>query len=139
MYQSTTVVGNLGADPEMRFLPNGDAVTNFSLAANRKWTNKNTGAKEEEVIWFRVSVFRAQAEAVNQYMKKGSQVLVEGRLRPDDNGGPRLWTAQDGTVRASFELTANSVKFLSGGNAEASSGQPASGTPAAAEDDEIPF
>ncbi len=89
MYQKITIVGNVGREPEMRFLPNGTAVTNLSVATNRKWTDKATGQLQEEVTWFRVSVFGKQAETVNQYVTKGRQVLVEGRLNPDAaTGGP---------------------------------------------------
>ena len=113
MYQHIVLVGNLGADPEMRYLPNGQPVTNFSLATSRKWTNQQTGEPGEETVWWRISVFGRQAEACNQYLNKGRQVLVEGRMRPDpDTGGPRIWTRQDGAPGASYELNAFSVKFL---------------------------
>lgn len=113
MYQLITLVGNLGGDPEMRYLADGRPVTNFSLATNRKWTDKQTGELREEVIWWRVSVFGNQAEACNQYLTKGRQALVEGRMRPDPNtGGPRVFTRQDGSAGASYELTANTVQFL---------------------------
>ncbi|MBC8262570.1 MAG: single-stranded DNA-binding protein, partial [Anaerolineales bacterium] len=93
-------------------------VTNLSVATNRKWTNAD-GTPGEETIWFKVSVWGKQAESCNQYLSKGRQVMVEGRLRPDPaTGGPRIWTGQDGVVRASFEVTAFTVKFL-GGRTEA--------------------
>lgn len=144
MFQKLIVVGNLGRDPEMRYMPDGTAVTSFSMAVNRKWTSGN-GTQEEEVTWFRVSVWGRQAEAANQYLRKGSQALVEGRLKPDRaTGGPSLWTAQDGTVRASFEVHADSVRFLSGGTRDDDggySGGQGSGysAPAAQEEDDIPF
>ena len=123
MYQKIIVVGNLGGDPTMQYFSDGTAVTNFSLATNRKWTDRQTGEIQEETTWFRVTVRGRQAEAANTYLSKGRQVMVEGRLRPDPvSGGPRLWTRQDGTVAASFELTASEVKFL-GGSGE--SGPPA--------------
>ena len=93
MYQKVTIVGNLGTDPEMRYTPSGQAVTNFSVATNRRWTN-NEGQMQEETVWFRVSVWGKQAESCNQYLSKGRQVFVEGRLRADENGGPRLWQDQ---------------------------------------------
>ncbi len=141
MYQKLIVVGNLGGDPEMRYMPDGTPVTNFSMAANRRWTDSRSGETRDETTWFRVSVWRGQAEAVNEYLSKGSQVLVEGRLRPDpQTGGPRMWTAQDGTVRASFEITADSVQFLSGrdsgGGSYESSEYDGGG---AQEEDDIPF
>lgn len=113
MYQNLIIVGNLGRDPEMRYTPSGQAVTNFNVATNRKYTTSD-GNKVEETTWFRISTWGKTAEVCNQYLKKGSKVLVEGRLNPDpDTGGPRIWTRQDGTSAASFELTANQVRFLS--------------------------
>lgn len=114
MYQKVVIVGNLGNDPEMRYTPSGQAVTNFSVATNRRWTD-NQGNSQEETVWFRVSTWGKMAEVCNQYLSKGRQVMVEGRLRPDpETGGPRVWTGQDGQPRASFELTALEVKFLGG-------------------------
>ena len=113
MYQNLIIVGNLGRDPEMRYTPSGQAVTNFNVATNRKYTTSD-GNKVEETTWFRISTWGKTAEVCNQYLKKGSKVLVEGRLNPDpDSGGPKIWTRQDGTSAASFELTANQVRFLS--------------------------
>lgn len=112
-YQSITIVGNLGRDPEMRYLENGQAVTNLNIACNRRWTDKATGEAQEEVTWFRASVWGRQAEAANEYLSKGRQVLVEGRISPDPaTGGPRLFTRQDGSVGASFEVVASRVQFL---------------------------
>ncbi len=131
MYQKIIVVGNLGGDPTMQYFSDGTAMTNFSMATNRKWTDRQTGEIQEETTWFRVTVRGRQAEAANTYLSKGRQVMVEGRLRPDPtSGGPRLWTRQDGTVAASFELTASEVKFL-GGSGESG--------PTAQNDSEIPF
>ena len=113
MYQSLTVVGRLGRDPEMKFMPNGDPVCSFSLATDRVYNDRN-GQKQKETTWFRVSVFGKQAETVNQYLSKGKMVLVEGRLRVDPKtGGPATYTRQDGTVGSSFDITANTVRFLS--------------------------
>ncbi|MFO7943706.1 MAG: single-stranded DNA-binding protein [Anaerolineales bacterium] len=113
MYQKIIFVGNLGRDPEMRYTPSGQAVTNFSAATNRRYTDSN-GQQVDETTWFRVSVWGNQAEAVNQYLQQGSRVLVDGRLRPDpETGGPRIWTRNDGTPGASFEVTARRVVFLS--------------------------
>ena len=89
MYQNLIIVGNLGRDPEMRYTPDGTPVTNFSVATNRKWTNSD-GSQGEETVWFRVTVWRRMAEVCNQYLSKGRQVLVEGRMTPDpESGGPR--------------------------------------------------
>ncbi len=99
MYHTIIIVGNLGKDPEMRYTPSGQAVTSFSVASNRKYTSSN-GEQVNETIWFRISAWGKQAEICNQYLKKGSKVLVEGRLTPDKNtGGPRIWQKQDGSFR----------------------------------------
>jgi single-strand DNA-binding protein len=146
--QKIFVLGNLGNDPEMRYMPDGTAVTNFSVATNRRWTNQATGEGEEEVTWFRVSAWGRQAETCAEYLKKGRQVLVEGRMRPDpDTGSPRMFTRQDGTVGTAFEVHAFNVTFVSGGepgsngggNSSGGSNAYAPGTPAATEEDEIPF
>lgn len=113
MYQKLMVVGNLGGPVELKYLPDGTPVGNFSMATNRKWDGG------EETVWFRISVFGSQAEACEKYIGKGSQVLVEGRLKPDkETGGPRVWTDKQGNPRASFEVTAQRVKFLGGNKQE---------------------
>jgi single-strand DNA-binding protein len=143
MYQKIIVVGNLGGDPEMRYMPDGSAVTSFSVATNRRWNDRQSGQPVDETTWFRVSVWGRRAEVANQYLNKGSRILVEGRMKPDPStGGPRLWTGQDGTVRASYEITADNFSFV-GSREEAEGfssgdGQAAGGTPAQ-EEDEIPF
>lgn len=142
MYQKLIVVGNLGRDPEMRYMPDGTAVTNFSVATSRRWTGQD-GQTHEETTWFRVEVWRRQAEVANQYLSKGSKVLVEGRIKPDSNtGGPRLWTRQDGSVGANFEVVADTVRFLSsrgedGGYSEGGDEEYAGAS--AQEEDDIPF
>jgi len=113
MYQKIILVGNLGRDPEMRYIPSGAAVTSFSMATSEKWTGQDN-QQQERTIWWRISVFGKQGEACNEYLKKGSKVLVEGRITADPKtGNPRLWQGQDGQTRASFEVTASAVKFLS--------------------------
>lgn len=113
MYHTIIIVGNLGKDPEMRYLPSGQAVTSFSVAASHQYT-ANSGEQVKETIWFRVSTWGKQAEACNQYLKKGAKVLVEGRLTADKGtGAPRVYTKQDGTAAATFEVTASTVRFLS--------------------------
>jgi single-strand DNA-binding protein len=142
MYHTLIIVGNLGKDPEMRYTPSGQAVTSFPVASNRKYTSSN-GEQVNETIWFRISAWGKQAEICNQYLKKGSKVLVEGRLTPDKStGGPRIWQKQDGTSGASFEVNAQTVRFLST-RAESDSGSAAASdagemATAPAEDD-IPF
>lgn len=113
MYQKIVIVGRLGRDPEMRFTPSGQAVTSFSVATDRQYSDQS-GKMVKETIWFRTSVWGKQAESCNNYLHKGSIVLVEGRLTVDPKtGGPRIWTAQDGTAKASFEINASTVRFLS--------------------------
>ena len=112
IYQQITIVGNLGGDPDMRYTPSGQAVTNFSVATNRKWTGSD-GEKREETTWFRVSTWGKLAEVCNQYLGKGKKALISGRLNPDENGSPKIWTRKDGTAAASFEITADRVIFLS--------------------------
>lgn len=115
MYHTVIVVGNLGRDPEMRYMADGTPVTNLNVATSRRWTDRNSGEQREETIWFRVSVWGRQAETVNQYLSKGRPVIVEGVLQPDpETGGPRLFTRQDGTVGSSYEIRAFTVRFVSG-------------------------
>ena len=111
-YHTIIAVGNVGREPEMRYTPSGKPVTSFSLATNRSYQNPN-GEKVDETIWFKVTVWDKLAETCNQYLHKGSKVLIEGRLVPDKNGSPKVWTRQDGTPGASFEITASTVRFLS--------------------------
>lgn len=113
MYHTIIIVGNVGRDAEMRYTPSGAAVASFSVATNRQYT-ASSGEQVKETTWFRVSAWGRQAEACNQYVKKGMKVLVEGRLTADqETGGPRIWTGQDGQPRTSFEVTAGAVRFLS--------------------------
>ena len=113
MYHTIIIVGNLGRDPEMRYTPSGQAVTNFSVATNRQYTASD-GQNVKETTWFRISAWGKQAETCNQYLRKGSKVLIEGRLVSDPAyGGPRIWNRQDGSPAASFEVSASTVRFLS--------------------------
>ena len=140
MYQTIIVVGNVGRDPEMRYTPSGQAVTSFSVATSRSYT-ANSGEKVKETTWFRVTTWGKQAETCNQYVKKGNKVLVEGRLTGDNaTGGPRIWTSQDGAPRASFEISASNVTFLSSRNEGDGGGGDMSGSSyTAAPDEDIPF
>ncbi len=136
MYHRIVIVGYLGRDPEMRYTPDGTPVTNFSVATSRKWTNQD-GSQSEETVWFRVTAWRRLAETCNQYLSKGRMVLVEGRMRPDQaTGGPRIWTGQDGIARASYEVTASTVKFLGGRDMVAPS---VSGGPSAATEEGVDY
>ena len=106
MFHKIIIVGRLGADPEQKYTADGKAVTTFSVAASNR---------KDETVWFRVSTWDKQAETCNQYLHKGSKVLVEGALRADGAGNPRVYERKDGLGwAASFEVVASSVKFLSG-------------------------
>ena len=143
MYQHVVVVGNLGRDPELRYTQSGTPVANFPVATNRRWTDAD-GNVNEEATWFRVSVFGKQAEACNQYLEKGRNVLCEGEIRTSS------YQDQNGETRYSWELRANAVKFLSGGTpgggGDAPGGAPPRGKSAAAPaggaelaEEDIPF
>lgn len=138
MFHTIIIVGNLGRDPEMRYTPSGQAVTNFNVATNRQYTGSD-GSLVKETIWFRVSTWGKTAETCNQYLKKGSKVLVEGRLVPDPStGGPRTYTRQDGTTGTNFEVTAHTVRFLST-RGEAEGAYPESEVAGGLDSEEIPF
>ena len=137
-FHTILIIGHLGRDPEMRYTPAGQAVTNFNLASNRQYTDAN-GQPVKETIWFRVATWGKTAENCNQYLKKGSLVLVEGRLVCDlDTGGPRLYSRQDGTPSASFEVSASTVRFLSGREGESEAIPTVNGSTLPQHDD-IPF
>ena len=110
------VIGNLGGDPEMRYTSGGVPVTSFSVATNRRYTTAS-GEQRDETEWFRVSAWRQLAEQCNQFLSKGRQVYVEGRLNTS------TWQAQDGQNRTSLEITADRVVFLSGGGGDQQGGQ----------------
>lgn len=101
------VIGNVGRDPEMRYTPSGQAVTSFSVASNRRYRTSD-GEQRDETEWFNVSAFGRLSEICNQYLTRGRQVYVEGRLRG------RSYTDRDGQPRYSLEITANEVQFLGG-------------------------
>lgn len=139
MYHKVIIAGNLGGDPVMRYTSDGTPVTSFSVATNRRW-NTPDGSRGEETVWFRVSAWRRQAETCNEYLKKGRQVLVEGRLKPDSaTGGPRVWTGNDGNPRASYELTALRVVFIGGRGEAPAAGLGGPEEPPAESEEEIPF
>ena len=139
MYQKLIIVGNLGRDPEMRYTPDGTPVTTFSVATNRRWSRPD-GSQGEETVWFRVTAWRRMAEVCNQYLQKGRQVFIEGQLKPDPaTGAPRVWTGNDGVPRASFEVTALTVKFLGGRGAAPSPEMPSEFEEPPEEGEEIPF
>lgn len=108
------IVGNLGRDPETRYMPNGDAVTNIAVATTESWKDKNSGEKKELTEWHRITFYRKLAEIAGQYLKKGSQVYVEGRLQT------RKWTDKEGVERFTTEIIADTMQMLGskqGGNA----------------------
>lgn len=141
MLQKIMIIGNLGRDPEMRFTEGGQPVTNMSVATNRKYTN-SAGEEIQQTTWFRVTAWGKQAEACNEYLAKGRQVYVEGRLITDDNGNPRMWSGEDGEQHTAFEVNAYAVQFL--GTKPISEPPPvpegeAPPTPATETEDDIPF
>jgi single-strand DNA-binding protein len=137
------LVGNLGRDPEIRYMPNGNAVANVTLATTESWKDKQTGEQQERTEWHRIVMFRRLAEIAGEYLKKGSQVYIEGKLQT------RKWQDNSGNDRYTTEVVANEMQMLGGrgGGSGAYAGEPA---PAAAEpaaaasgagdfDDDIPF
>lgn len=112
MRQAISITGRLGRDVELRYREDGKPFAIFSVATTRKYTTAD-GQKAEETGWFKVFANGKTAEACAQYLHKGNPVQIEGRLRVDPKtGGPRLWTQQDGTAGASFEVNAVEVIFL---------------------------
>lgn len=106
MYQQTTIVGNVGRDPDMRYTQSGAGVCSFSVAVNKSWTDKQSGEKRTQTTWFRVSAWRQLGETCNTYVKKGMLVMVTGEIDASAYAG------NDGSPRASLELTARDVRFL---------------------------
>ncbi|MEM7537805.1 MAG: single-stranded DNA-binding protein [Chloroflexota bacterium] len=116
MYQQITLIGNLGADPEMRYTGTGTPVTSFRMAVSRQWTGQD-GQRQEKTTWFRVTCWRRQAEIVSQYLTKGSKVLVVGEMEE-----PNAYMDRDGNPRASLDVTAQTVRFLNSRNETATMG-----------------
>jgi single-strand DNA-binding protein len=100
------IVGNLGRDPETRYMPNGDAVTNIAVATTESWKDKTSGEKKELTEWHRITFYRKLAEIAGQYLKKGSQVYVEGRLQT------RKWTDKENVERYTTEIIADTMQML---------------------------
>ncbi len=115
-YQQTIIVGNLGQDPEMRFLPSGTPVCNLNVAVSERWSDRQSGEKREKTTWFRVAVFGAQAETCAKYLAKGRQVMVIGTVEA------RAYMNNSGEAAASLELRARDVRFLSSGGTGGSGG-----------------
>ena len=114
------IVGNLGADPETKYLPSGDAVTNIRVATTDTWKDKTSGEKKEATEWHRIAFFGRLAEVAGEYLKKGSQVYVEGSLRT------RKWQDKDGQDRYTTEIMATEMKML---GSRAGSGEPREAPP----------
>ena len=139
------LVGNLGKDPEVRYAPSGQAIANINIATSESWKDKNTGEKQEKTEWHRVVFFSRLAEIVGEYLKKGSQIYVEGRLQT------RKWQDKEGKDRYTTEIVANEMQMLgskSGGTTASfdQSQQPQQPAPATSGgssnddfDDDIPF
>ncbi|AAU37192.1 single-stranded DNA-binding protein [Basfia succiniciproducens] len=110
------IVGHLGNDPEIRTMPNGEAVANISVATSESWTDKNTGERREVTEWHRIVFYRRQAEVAGEYLRKGSQVYVEGRLRT------RKWQDQNGQDRYTTEIQGDVLQMLGGRGQTADAG-----------------
>lgn len=100
------ILGNVGQDPEVRFLPNGNPVANLSVATSEAWTDKQSGQKQERTEWHRVVAFNKLAEIIQQYVKKGSKIYIEGKIQT------RKWQGQDGQDRYSTEIVASDMQML---------------------------
>jgi single-strand DNA-binding protein len=112
------LIGNLGRDPEVRYLPSGDAVANLNIATTEKWKDKG-GEQQEQTEWHRVAFFGRQAEICGEYLRKGSQVYIEGRLQT------RKWTDKDGNERYTTEIRGDRMQMLGGRGAGSASEPPA--------------
>ena len=116
------LVGRLGRDPEVRYLPNGEAAANFGVATSEQWKDRN-GERQERTEWHNVTLYRRLAEIAGQYLKKGSQVYIEGRIQS------RKYTGKDGIERTAYEIIAGEMKMLGSGqgagSSEASTAKPA--------------
>ena len=137
------LIGNLGQDPEVKYMPNGNAVTNITVATSESWKDKNTGEQVSKTEWHRVVFFRRLAEIVGEYLKKGSKIYIEGKLQT------RKWQDKQGADHYMTEIIANEMQMLDskGGAAPAQQSRPAQSAPAQAApapanndfDDDIPF
>jgi single-strand DNA-binding protein len=140
MLNKVILIGNLGADPDVRYMPSGGAVVTVSLATTMRWKDRNTGERKDATEWHRVVFFNRLAEIAGEYLKKGSQIYVEGRLQT------RKWQDQSGQDRYSTEIIANEMHMLgsrSGGTANFGTEQPqgayaASGRPSSQRSDAPP-
>ena len=113
------LIGTLGKDPEVKYMPNGDAVCNLSLATSESWKDKNTGEKVEKTEWHRVTMFRKLAEIAGEYLKKGSKIYIEGKIQT------RKWQDQTGADRYSTEIVASELQMLDSPTTGAQQNKPA--------------
>lgn len=111
MLNKVILIGRLGKDPEVRYMPNGEAVCNFSVATSESWKDSN-GQKQERTEWHNITMYRKLAEIAGQYLKKGSQVYLEGKIQS------RKYTDKNGAERTAYDIIANEMKMLGGGNSE---------------------
>lgn len=116
MMNKVILIGRLGRDPETRYMPNGEAVCNFSVATSEKYTDKN-GQRQEATEWHNVTMYRKLAEIAGKYLTKGSQVYLEGKIQS------RKYTDKNGAERTAYDIIANEMKML-GGNGQAAQEQP---------------
>jgi single-strand DNA-binding protein len=121
-FNKVILVGNLGKDPETRYMPNGKAVTNFSIATSESWKDKTTGEQREQTEWHNIVMYDRLAEIAAEYLRKGSQVYVEGKLRT------RKWQDKEGRDRYTTEINANEMQML-GGRGGAGGGTESRGEP----------
>lgn len=112
-----TVLGYLGQDPEVRYMSNGDAVTTISVATTEKWKDKTTGEEKEQTEWHRIVFYKKIAEIAGEYLKKGSQVYVEGKMKT------KKWTDKENIVRYTTEVVGNELQMLGGSNKESANDQ----------------
>ena len=142
------LVGNLGKDPEVRYMPNGNAIANITLATTESWKDKQSGEQQEKTEWHRIVMFRRLGEIAGEYLKKGSQVYIEGKLQT------RKWQDNSGNDRYTTEIVANEMQMLGGRGGGGSAGFSSDSAPAQAApvqsapapaaaggdfDDDIPF
>lgn len=111
MLNKVILIGRLGKDPETRFMPNGEAVCNFSVATSESWKDQS-GQRQERIEWHNITMYRRLAEIAGQYLKKGSQVYLEGKIQS------RKYQGKDGIERTAYDIIANEMKMLGGGNSE---------------------
>lgn len=127
------LIGNLGGDPETRAMPNGTAVANLSIATSETWKDKQTGEKKERTEWHKVAMFGRTAEIAGEYLRKGSKIYIEGRLRT------RKWQDKQGNDRWTTEIVADSLQMLGDGKQKTQASQPQAQPDAPQFDDDIPF